>query len=277
MKTGEIEKRREEENMKQLFARTTYRKSEQASARRGRLWLAILTAAVLALPTLAQAGDVTSYSTRGPCTEVFLEAVVKVETLSQYIPEGYEVADDGGLTDIGVFSEDCLQGIDGGPLWSTTLSGIGVSGTAPDGGDGGFSITWTTDSNHIYKAYRSLGYGELVRDSSFELVEVAGQTIGAEASVPGGALPFSFSVSLVEPAPDDALDEFRNSVHWAHGSRGFVRGDYDHTFQEGSAVVGELRAEPGSPLAEILGAERVETAGFFFHFDHTGTVELWQG
>lgn len=256
--------------------RTTANRRAPRRHRRVRL-LATWTFSVAVLSSGPAAADnVSAYQQDGPCSQVALAIPVEAARLDPYVPDEFLLKDIAGYTTLGVFAGVCDMSIDGGARQPGVVAGVFANDTVdPEGNAAGFDLSWVTSSLASYDAYRSLGFGELSTGAAYN-EEAVGPTTLIEADVPDGYVPFSISMVAANGGAEEV--EFPLlSVHWDAGTRGFVRGTYDHVVHRAGGGVAELTAAPGTPLAYILNAETVTAAGFFLQFDHTGTVELVNG
>jgi hypothetical protein len=208
----------------------------------------------------------------GDCTEVALSMQVPSSRVRPFVPSRFEVKEEAaGVASVVVFGERCrLAAGKDEPSEDSYLFGTFTDVRDRKGaGDGSFDFSWTTTDRAYHNGLRTLGFGELVPGAIFDPSETAGG-LGFTGRVPGGAMPFSFE-GRTAPAPTlpPANQDFP-STHWSTGSgQRFVRCIYLHDFTRATGAVGTVRADPRSPLAEMIGDEPVQGAGLMgeFHFD----------
>jgi hypothetical protein len=94
-----------------------------------------------------------------------------------------------------------------------------------------------------------------------------------EANVPWSFSPYSFSIQL-SGQPFENPDDNDNCCGWTEGSRGTVGARFclSHDGEPGEVDTGgrgTIEAQPGSPLAQMMGSETFTGPGFrrVFHFD----------
>jgi hypothetical protein len=229
--------------------------------------LAVSVAVFGASASAEEGGNKVPFTTSGGCTEGYVVNDFDADNVRPFLPKGFELNEDKkGQTSVGVFAEDCVISVDGGESFATTLSGVVLSLTKPEGG---FSPIWTSDAKEYAKAYAHLGWGSLVKGSSFEATLAPG-LLHADADIPG---EFSFSVDTTD-AVSPAEIEDTESLHWGYGPFGAVQGDYCHDFDEAGAGEGVLQAAPGSVLEKMIGSAPVRMVGLSFGFTFSGITEI---
>ena len=164
--------------------------------------------------------------------------------------------------------------VNGGPASTTTLTGVAAFVRPPDGSPGvqAYDILMTADRRDYVRAHRALGLLQGLVRVGFERTTVAGPVLDIAANTPWRYSPYRWTLAALAPPP---LGIPLTTVHWQDGSRGRVLIEYDHTDLIVTLGIGSLSAAPGSPLAQLLGTDRVQTAaGAIIQFSYTGTVSL---
>jgi hypothetical protein len=240
---------------------------------RKRSWIATLSIVAVLMSTYVaearpkpQALPADPQLSSGACVEAWFPLLVDPVRLRPHVPERFAPSVIGGQARINVFAEDCTISLDGGPEIHHLFSGIPVPINPPAGESGqhSYDLLWATDSKPHHRWMQRLGSGSLIEDSVFEYS--GGSTATAFAHIPGW---FTFTMVGGDPPAVEAGFPL-TTFHWQVGRFGAVRNAYDHTESRATPGNAVVRAEPGSPLADIIGTAPIQATGVFFRFNFTG-------
>lgn len=253
------------------------------ATRRGRLGrrLAIAAAVVtVAAPPSALADTDRSYDTSGHCTIAGAFIKTDPDNVRPYLPEAFPPdVDPAGNATLQIEFFECapfvVDGRDGPTRIGSTVT-VGVvphPGVETDNTEGvwGYDL-WSADSRSDHHAAASrLGYNvPLVKQSTFDLTRL-GAVDRVTATVPYDYSPYAFELTAGTPPPTSIE---HTGYHYHLGPHGLVEITYPLEILSASTGVATVTAAPGSPLAEILGAESRTSAGLLLTLDFIGEHRL---
>lgn len=246
----------------------------------------LLTLGVGALPpSVAGAADA-GFTFSGDCSVGIFFIPGDADQVQRFLPSGYTGMADPItrravlIAEAGSCSNARVDGTPTGPfLFGELLTLVG-----PPGHPAGtvYDFGAPTSSRAIASELDALGLGHLhllTRDMSVSVPE--GEPIKMTADVPWAFSPYSFSLE-VDPEPAANPDENNRCCAWTEGRRGTVGGQFrlSHDGEAGEldhAGAGTLTAEPGSPLALMMGSETFTGPAFIRRFHFESTISLIGG
>jgi hypothetical protein len=245
----------------------------------GRRWPVIgLLSALLLLPAAHHAGAADGgFSFVGEeCPELVAAFSVPAQRADDFVPEGFQVLVDAmGSATVVVAVAACARiTLNGRGAGSAILSDVGIAIHSPDGSAG----------EHIYQLWQPTDNGELrslmdhvgMRGG---LVKEAGATFlpGLEPVLSAADMPWRPSPYTVRTTSAALVPLPPGSNTWWHtGEYGVVRVTYDFLNAELGVGVATVWAEPGSPLAALVGSGNriAERGGLIVHHLYRGQITL---
>lgn len=216
-----------------------------------------------------------SFETSGSCTIALLRPQTDPENVRPYLPDAFEPdVNAAGKAELQIELFECAPFVvDGGAAVPNFGSTVTVRVDAPHDPNvaWGYDLWQVTSRSDFHAAASRIGYrAPLVKDSSFELTRI-GVVDQVVASIPWGYSPYSLTMTAGDPPPVGI--EF-TGFHYHFGPHGLIEIEYplDNMSLNGGAAT--LSARPGSPLAEILGADSVTTWGVLGTVDFVGKHRL---
>lgn len=237
--------------------------------------------AVSPLEAARAGGDAFEFS--GDCVVGIFFVPGDGEAVQRFLPTGYTVQADPVTRRAVVIVEggSCSNvTIDGSPddpyFFGEILALVG-----PPGHDPGsvYDFGAPTSSPAVAAKFDGLGLGPLhllTRGMSVSTPDEPNTTVTAD--VPWRFSPYSFSIEVPDTSVHNG-DPNDRCCAWTEGRRGTVGGRFrlSHDGEPGevdAAGTGTLQAEPGSPLAQMMGTNSFTGPAFIrrFHFDATVTL-----
>jgi hypothetical protein len=179
----------------------------------------------------------------------------------------------------------CDYLVDGAAFPGVSYSNVTANLDAPPAvcpscGAGGYDIWQFTDEQELHTMSARIGvFQPLVRKMSVTLDYVAGLPLSGRAVVPWDGSPYEIAArvppnavpffraldgcSSSPPAPTTDPSGCFASDHWFQGGQGAVYTAHANCEVTGGAAEVTVQAQAGSPLARILGAERVQLPGLW--------------
>jgi hypothetical protein len=240
------------------------------------VWTAAACAAASLMTAVPAAGsepltEVSRFEGQG-CVETGVVVPLPAERLRAFLPAGYEpVSTLGapGLGEINVAIADCPSfTVDGAPRGRAAISDVGILVASPDRSAGGhYYELWqlTTDEAHRAGMEGAGVAGGLVDGLRADATPGPVRQGSADASWPAGG--YTVQVTAAAPFSPGASNQW-----WHEGPRGRARIAFSFPRIEMLLGTGRVTAEPGSPLARILGRETALGVGYVVDLDFDAVV-----
>jgi hypothetical protein len=221
----------------------------------------IAAASLAGMPTAVSASADKSFETFGRGVLVGTQLKIDPENLEGHLPRGFEPPlDPAGLATLQVefFRIDpfTVDGRTGSPRIGSVITAHVIARNG-SGDTWGYDLWHAQSRSDFHSAFIRLGgFSGHVQNATFQRETVGGVEL-VEASIPWSYSSYSYSVAVSSTSPP-LLDPFLSQgCHYQLGKHGLIRIFYPLRDIRAGGGVGTLRAAPGSPLAEILGAESV--------------------
>ena len=213
-------------------------------------------------------------SSGGPCFQGALALAVPAKNLRPFVPSDFPLVGAAGRATIFIYTVSCeAVSIDGGTPRDLTFTGVAAFVLPPDGSPGvqAYDILMTVDDQEYFDHVTALGLEQGLVEVGFKTKKLAGPIVSVSANTPWEHSPYSWTLVAVKPPPYGIP---LPTVHWQDGALGRVRTDDAHTNLILAPGVGRVTASPGSPLAQILGAESATGAGGILRFSYSQELVL---
>lgn len=227
---------------------------------------------VAGYPATATATPPKAFSYSGHCTELQLGVPADPVELGKLVPTGFAPLGSPLAPTVTVGVPDCsATTADDEPVapWTGSLVGTPLVPRA-----GGFERYWLwhlSDSGSLNAGFERMGLRTgLVADTTLELGEGGPGFIPAHADVPWQRGRYSLD-ARVSDTPGAPL--VGTSAFWHRGRHGLVKITYEIIAGRFRTAIGQVSAEPGSPLARLIGPQSAGP-GLLIEFHFRGTTEF---
>lgn len=230
---------------------------------------ALVTAMALGAPHVSAAPRELRWSGSG-CQEVQVIVAVPEAQARAFVPEPFELDAAGGAVEVLVGFVSCERIQMGRRNAPGMVSEVGIAIRSPDGSAGNhvYSLWQVNDRRDLRSAFARLGMAGGRAPMSFDVTEIAGPTLTIASSIGWKRSSYSIWVAGAEPR----FIGSGASVWWHAGSKGIYRIDYSLPSVEAAPSPGVLEAEPGSPLAELIGTDSVPATALFYRFPFSASA-----